>query len=97
MESPSDPRTDPYFLIAALLFLQVQFARQRRPEIAAAVDDHLDRLESAASSLPAILASALPRLHEQWSVHILGQPYTPGRTTAIRRGVVIPFPIRPRR
>ena len=28
MESPSDPRTDPYFLIAALLFLQVQFARQ---------------------------------------------------------------------
>jgi len=88
MHYPNDH--DPYLVLAALTFLLVQFAQQRRAGIADAIADHFARLEAMADHLPAVIAKALPRLRSQWCTFQLQS-----HLTAYRRrtpGVVVPFP-----
>jgi len=83
---------DPELLLAALLFLQTQFARQRRPAIAVAIDDHLRRLEILQNRLAPVIARAVPRLRTQWQTVLAEQLNDARDAVAAMSATVIPFP-----
>lgn len=57
---------NPDLLLAATFFLMTQYALQRRPAVANAVVEHMERLMECAGDLPPRLMLALPRLRDQW-------------------------------
>lgn len=90
MDATREP--DPMLLLTALLFLQVQFARQGCRPLADAIADHLRRLDARRAELPPVLADALPRLHRQWLRMLHASVVTRGTRGAHPASNVVPFP-----
>lgn len=88
----ASPEPDPMLLLTALLFLQIQFARQGCRPLADAIADHLRRLDARRADLPPVLAAALPRLRQQWLRMLHAGVATPGTRLARAASNVVPFP-----
>ncbi|MGE0337560.1 MAG: hypothetical protein AB7O21_17160 [Gammaproteobacteria bacterium] len=69
MQSSSHP--DAGTLLSALVYLQIQFAQQRRLAVAEAIDAHLALLEAHPEGLPLALVRSLPQLRAQWQAYLL--------------------------
>lgn len=88
MDASREP--DPMLLLTALLFLQIQFARQGCRPLADAIADHLRRLDARRAELPPVLADALPRLRQQWLRMLHAGVATPAGARVAAN--VVPFP-----